>query len=64
MRYNPNFKTFFLIFDIVNDTPFIKIEAFSIKSFLYFLDILNSKLKIYQFFKIFTNFYSTVSTCP
>ena len=42
--YHPNFKPFFVIFDIVNETPLIKIEAFSISIFLYFLFTLNSKI--------------------
>ena len=52
---------FLVILEIVNDTPFIKIEAFSIRSFLYFLLTSNSitlelpLLKIFITLRYFNN---------
>ena len=40
---NQILKPFFVTLEIVNETPLIRIEAFSIKYFLNFLFILNSK---------------------
>ena len=53
MRYNHISKPFFVILEIVKDTPLISIDAFSISIFLYFLSTLNSKIFEDLFFFIY-----------